>query len=47
MVGCSLLSSCVQRKRKGGGGGKEIRYPDSKEQTCPKELHAPNQQEVV
>ena len=25
----------------------EIRYPNGKDQTCPKELDTPNQQEVV
>lgn len=25
----------------------EITYPDGTDQTCPKELHAPNHQEVV
>ena len=38
VVGCSLLSGHVQE---------EIRYPDSKDQTCPKELDGPAEQEVV
>jgi hypothetical protein len=25
----------------------EIRYPDSEDQACPKELEAPNQQELI
>ena len=42
VVYCGLLSSHAQKKET-----KEIRYPDSEDQTCPKELNAPNQQEVV
>ena len=40
-----LLVDCcwLHAKRK----QEEIRYPDSKDQTCPKELNAPTQQEVV
>jgi hypothetical protein len=36
--GCSLLSSCVQRKKK--LQQEEIRYPDIEDQTCPKEFDA-------
>lgn len=49
-VGHSLLSSHVQRrskrkrKRTRRGG---IRYAAGKDQTCPKELDNPNQQEVI
>lgn len=42
-VGCWLLfvtSSYTKKKE-------EIRYSDGKDQTCPKELNVPNQQEVV
>lgn len=38
---CRLLSSSVQRRNE------ENRYPDGEDQTCPKELTVPNQQEVV
>ena len=46
VVGCWLLlvaikQLCAKKKQE------EIRYPASKDQTCPKELNAPNQQEVV
>lgn len=36
------LSSCYAHRR-----NNEIRYLDSKDQTCPKKLNAPNQQEVI
>ena len=41
-VGLSLLNSHAQRNKK-----EEIRYPDSEDQTCPKKLNPPNQQEAV
>jgi hypothetical protein len=37
-----LLSSHVQKKKQ-----EETRFPDGEDQTCHKELGAPNQQEVV
>ena len=46
VVGCDLWfvkQLCTKEKQE----EKEIRYPDSEDQTCPKELNAPNQQEVV
>jgi hypothetical protein len=42
-VGISLLSSCVQKKQQ----RKEIRYPDSEDQTPPRSSYVPNLQEVV
>ena len=42
-VGHGLLGSQVQKKKQ----QEEIKYPDVEDQTCPKELNAPNQQEVV
>jgi hypothetical protein len=42
VVGYCLLSSCKGRRKQ-----EETRYPDSEDQICPKELNAPNQQEVV
>jgi hypothetical protein len=41
LVGQDLLSSRVQKKKE------EMRYPYSEDQTCPKELNVPNQQEAV
>jgi hypothetical protein len=37
-----VRQSCAKKQQQ-----EEIRYPDSEEQTCPKELNALNQQEGV
>jgi hypothetical protein len=47
LVGCCCLLHFIKElhtKKKQQG---EIRYPDCEDQTCPKELNDPNQQEVV
>jgi hypothetical protein len=38
---CSIVKLKEETRRK------KNRYPESKDQTCPKELDAPHQQEVV
>ena len=37
-----VKQTCLKRQEK-----EEIRYPEGDDQTCPKELDAPNQQEEV
>ncbi len=57
LIMCSMLFACHNnndakketntQQNENKKKQEEIRYPDSKDQTCPKELNAPNQQEVT